>query len=210
MRHLDSSIQNIIFDLGGVIINLAPQKTVEAFARLSGLSPEKVLKAYSERPEFHLYEKGLLTNHEFRSALRGLFNVEASDAELDRCWNAMLLDIPLQRIQLLEKLKRNYRVFLLSNTNDIHLQCFNQIAKGVTGQPGLEPWFHKAYYSHLLKMRKPDVEIYEHVLQENHLQPAATLFLDDNLANLEGARQAGIQTFHVQQPDLIFTIFHES
>jgi putative hydrolase of the HAD superfamily len=119
----------------------------------------------------------------------------------------MLLDIPPERIQLLERLKGQYRIFLLSNTNEIHLTCFSNIVKRVTGQPSLDGYFEKAYYSHRMKMRKPDREIYNKVIQENRLDPTTTIFLDDNLLNLAGAEQCGIQTFHVQHPDLIFTLF---
>lgn len=207
MRSVDSTIKNLIFDLGGVIINLAPDKTVEAFAHLTGLPATNVLRLYKERTEFHDYEKGLLTDDEFRAALRSLFAVSATDDRLDACWNAMLLDIPLARITLLEKLRPHHRLFLLSNTNNIHLQCFNKIVKGVTGQSSLDSFFDQAHYSHLMKMRKPDREIYEFVLAQHGLAPHETLFLDDNVSNLEGASEAGIKTFHVQHPDLIFTLF---
>jgi putative hydrolase of the HAD superfamily len=119
----------------------------------------------------------------------------------------MLLDIPQERLNLLRQLRPSHRLFLLSNTNQIHLNCFNKIVEEAAGTPGLEPFFDATYYSHQLKMRKPDREIYEHVLQEQQLQPHETLFLDDNLTNLAGAEAVGIRTFHVQHPDLIFSLF---
>jgi glucose-1-phosphatase len=210
MRTHDPELKNLIFDLGGVIINLAPQRTIEAFARLAHLPFEKVEAAYHAHPEFNAFEKGELTDAQFRSALREIFSIRATDVELDECWNAMLLDIPVERIQLLQKLRNHYRLFLLSNTNNIHLTCFNGTVSKVTSSASLGPFFDEVYYSHQMKMRKPDVEIYEYVLKENNLHPGETLFLDDNLSNLKGAEKAGIKTFHVQHPDLIFSLFHES
>ena len=207
MRAIDSEIKNLIFDLGGVIINLAPDKTVEAFAQLVGWPMQRVMECYQGRPEFHLYEKGRMTDAAFRDALRSMFASQATDAALDACWNAMLLDIPRERLDLLRQLRPNHRLFLLSNTNQIHLNCFNKIVEEGTGVAGLEPFFDGTYYSHVIKMRKPDREIYEFVLQQQSLQPHETLFLDDNHANLVGAQEVGIRTFHVQHPDLIFSLF---
>ena len=204
---LAPEIKNIIFDLGGVIINLSTQTTVEHFARLGGVTTEEVTNRLMQSSEFHDYEKGLISDDRFRDIVRGMLKVTAIDSDIDRCWNAMLLDIPIQRIQLLERLRSQYRTFLLSNTNEIHLNCFNGIVKKLTGQSSLDYYFERAYYSHRMKMRKPDQEIYEVVLQDNGLIPGQTIFLDDNLSNLAGAERCGINTFHVQQPDLIFTLF---
>lgn len=157
--------------------------------------------------EFHDFEKGLISDNHFREIVRDMLHVRASDSDIDNCWNAMLLDIPLERLQLLEHLKTKYRVFLLSNTNEIHLNCFSTIIRDATGRSSLDGYFEKAYYSHRMKMRKPDPEIYEAVLEENKLTPSYTFFLDDNLSNLEGAERCGIKTFHVQHPDLIFKLF---
>jgi len=207
MTKIGSSLRSLIFDLGGVILNLSLQRTFDAFARLSNLDSQFIAKIYLDRPEFVAYEKGELNDTEFRAVLRKLFFVSASDAELDACWNAMLLDIPAERIQLLEKIRTRYGLFLLSNTNSIHLQHFNQMVKLNTGHGSLEPLFDKAYFSHELKMRKPDLEIFEYVLAQHNMAPHETLFLDDNLINLEGAKKLGIKTFHVSHPDLILTLF---
>jgi len=153
------------------------------------------------------YEKGLLTDEAFRDHVREVLNMDCQDDELDSYWNAMLLDIPAERLQLLEELKKKYRVFLLSNTNEIHLKKFNQILNAAHGRDSMDYYFHKAYYSHRMKMRKPDTEIFEFVLKENQLNASQTLFLDDNLSNLQGAAQVGIQTFHVEKPELIFSLF---
>jgi epoxide hydrolase-like predicted phosphatase len=205
---LDPKIKNIIFDLGGVILNLSVDSTLRQFSAISGHPVEKVIETYHSRPEFLAYERGEITNDEFRKSLKDIFGVTSTDLELDTCWNAMLLDIPSERIDLLRELKSKYKTFLLSNTNAIHLDCFAGILKkSGNNVDSLEPLFHRTYYSHLMKMRKPDPIIYEFVLRENNLKAEETIFLDDNLANLKGAASVGIQTFHVSHPDLIFSLF---
>jgi epoxide hydrolase-like predicted phosphatase len=204
---VSAGIKNIIFDLGGVIINLSVEKTHQAFAALSGLPLEEIKSRVHHGAYFHEYEKGLITDAEFRDHLRESLNLSVTDSALDAAWNAMLLDIPIERIQLLERLKKTYSIYLLSNTNNIHLQCFSNIVHQLTGKARIDHYFHNAYYSHLLKLSKPDVAIYKHVLSENNLQPAETIFLDDNKDNLAGANKVGIKTFHVEYPDQIFSFF---
>jgi putative hydrolase of the HAD superfamily len=204
---LDSKIKNIIFDLGGVILNLSVDSTLRQISKLSGYPVEKVIELYHARDEFLAYEKGEITNDEFRRSLKDIFGITTLDTELDVCWNAMLGDIPPERIELLRQLRSKYKTYLLSNTNAIHLDFFSGMAQKAHGLESLDPLFHKAYYSHLMKMRKPDPAIYEFVLNENGLKANETIFLDDNAANLKGAASVGIQTFHVTHPDLIFSLF---
>lgn len=199
--------KNIIFDLGGVIINLDETKTVEKFAHVSPHPLSSIQQGILNFESYKQFEKGLITADVFREALRNEFEIKASDDEIDDCMNAMLLDIPIERIRLLESLKNSSRLFLLSNTNQIHYTCFNKILKETTGDDQLDVYFEKAYYSHKVNMRKPDLEIFEMVLSENNLDPAETLFLDDNLSNLEGARPTGMNTFHVKNPDQLFELF---
>ncbi len=148
-----------------------------------------------------------MTDDQFRSHLRALLSTTVTDAQLDAAWNAMLLDIPKEKYQLLLKLKSSYRVFLLSNTNNIHLQAVNKIVFNDTGQMGLGHYFHKDYYSHLMNMRKPDPEIFQRVLVENNLTAEETYFLDDNTENIEGAKSLAIQTVHITTPDSVLSLF---
>ena len=204
---IDERIKNIIFDLGGVILNLSVDSTLRKFAEISGHPIDKVIEIYHARPEFLDYEKGEITNDEFRRNLKEIFGITKLDSELDEFWNAMLGDIPGERIDLLRELRSKYKTYLLSNTNAIHLDYFSGMVKKAHGIESLDPLFHKTYYSHLMKMRKPDPAIYEFVLKENGLKADETIFLDDNEANLKGAASVGIQTFHVTHPDLIFSLF---
>ena len=109
------------------------------------------------------------------------------------------------RIALLEKLRHRYRIFLLSNTNALHYTAFQQRLHALTGKT-LEDIFEKTYYSHTANLRKPDAAIYQLVLDENKLDPAETLFIDDTASNFSGAEEAGIQTFHLKNPMTILDI----
>lgn len=205
----DLSIKNLIFDLGGVILDLSVDKTMQQFAALSGLKKEKVNEIYTSTPGFEIYERGLMTDSDFRNFVRDVFSVKCMDQEIDSCWNAMLLGLPLKKLDLIEGLKKDFSVYLLSNTNNIHLNYINEVMLPETTSNGnsLDSYFHRAYYSHIMKKRKPNADIFEQVLGENSLRAEETLFLDDNLPNIEGAKQLGIRTVHVNTPDLILNYF---
>ena len=210
MKH-NPSIKNLIFDLGGVILDLSVDQTMEQFSALSGLDKQKVKDLYASTPGFEEYEKGLMNDKDFRDFVRTVFAVQSSDEEIDTCWNAMLLGLPIGKLNLLETLKKNFSVYLLSNTNNIHINYINQkMLPGISqAENSLDNYFHRAYYSHIMKKRKPNTDIFEQVLSENSLLAHETLFLDDNLPNIEGAKQLGIQTVHVVTPDLILNYFNE-
>jgi FMN phosphatase YigB (HAD superfamily) len=187
-------IKNIIFDLGGVIINLDNQLTEDAFIAL-GTKPIKEYFGHGHAASFFKdYEVGALSSQEFVDMIRSQTGIHASDEEVIRAWNALLLDFPAERIQLLKELGKSYRIFLFSNTNDLHLQHLNQIYRDTfPGERSLDDHFEKAYYSHIMKMRKPDTASFQHILKENDLKGEETLFVDDALINVEGAEKAGLK-----------------
>ncbi len=206
LKHIN--IEHIIFDLGGVIINLDPQKTINAFAQITSNSPEKIISFSNEHPAFHQYEKGQIEDHEFRNVIRTLTHKQLTDNQIDTAWNAMILDLPIASVQLLHKLKANYGIYLLSNTNYIHMKKVNEVRE----EAGIETFaslFNKDYYSHLMGKRKPDAEIFEEVLDNHGLQPHKTLFIDDNLSNINGASALGIATLHVSSPYQLVDYFNE-
>ena len=206
---LSSSVKTIIFDLGGVILDLSVAHTLESFADLSRMPKEKVEELYFSAPGFLDYEKGVIGDDAFRDFVRKTYALSATDEDIDRAWNAMLRGIPPQKLDLLTQLRREFQVFLLSNTNAIHVHHINEVIlpKGKERRT-LDTYFHKAYYSHRMGKRKPDAEIFEQVIEENHLVPEQTLFLDDYAVNIEGAKAVGIKTVHVTSPNLILEYFH--
>jgi len=208
---LDASVENLIFDLGGVIVDLSVDHTVQAFSAISGMDKQKVNDLYYSAPGFEAYEKGLMNDEDFRNYIREVFGFNASAAEIDTCWNAILRGVAVSKLQLLLKLKDGFNVYLLSNTNNIHIHHLNQAMLPDITQTTLsiEDYFHHAYYSHVMKKRKPDAEIFRQVLDENNLVPGKTLFLDDNMGNIEGANLVGIKTVHVNTPNFILDYFHD-
>jgi len=194
------TIKNLIFDLGGVILDLHFDRTYEAFARAGHRSVEEIRAMMDKSPFFNEYEKGLLTDHEFREAIRRMLQTNLSDEEIDAAWIALLGRIPLERLQLVKGLRRKFNVFLLSNTNSIHVRRIDQIVKVASGEPSLRSFFDEAYYSQELKMRKPEIEIYEHVLKRHQLDPALTLFLDDNLPICKGRKKQVSKHFRLSTP----------
>jgi putative hydrolase of the HAD superfamily len=119
----------------------------------------------------------------------------------------MLVRIPVKKLQLLQTLKTRYTVYLLSNTNEIHLNYINHNLLPEADRQPLDAFFHQTYYSHRMKKRKPDAEIFNQVLEEGGFLPEQTLFLDDSRSNVEGAGNVGIKTVHVVTPDFIFDYF---
>jgi glucose-1-phosphatase len=204
---MGNSIKTVVFDLGGVILDLAVDKTIEAFATLAGISHEKATLIFHTSPEFNLYEKGGMTDQQFRDFLKSAYTANSSDNEIDHAWNQMLRSIPAIKLNLLETLKKRYQVLLLSNTNEIHLRYINANLLPANST-GLDQYFHRAYYSHRMLKRKPDAEIFEQVVKENDLVPEQTLFLDDNLMNIKGAESVGIKSVHVTTPDVMLTYFN--
>jgi len=191
-------IRNIIFDLGGVIINLDNQLTEDAFTAM-GVKPFREYFGHGHASSFFKdYEVGDISDQQFVDEIRSLTGVTASDEEIIRAWNALLLDFPPERIQLLKELGKTYRIFLFSNTNSLHLSALRQIYRNTFSDGGLDDHFEKTYYSHTLKMRKPDAASFQYILKENELKGEETLFVDDALINVEGAEKAGLKGLYLR------------
>lgn len=205
------NIDNIIFDLGGVIIDIDPQRAYQALAAFYKGKQSSREQLLSENVQLFLdYEKGFIEDEAFRDGIRKLTdNATLNDEEIDAAWNSMLLHIPVERLQLLEKLKKQYKIFVLSNTNAIHVSAFNKIIERNSGKADINQFFDKVYYSHQLKLRKPEPQIYQHVIDDHNLSVGATLFVDDRLENIEAAAAVGLQTFHVQLDKSIVEFFAE-
>lgn len=190
--------ETIIFDLGGVIINLNYKKTEEEFKKLFGTNFSEMYSKQSQTDIFNKLETGDISEKQFVEAMQKSSIKDVSHQEIINAWNAMLLDIPKERIELLEKIGKEKRIFLLSNTNEIHKRAFDKIISEAHQLEGLEPLFEKAYFSHLVGMRKPNREIFDFVIQENKLNPQKTLFIDDSPQHIEGALKTGLNAYHLE------------
>ena len=205
-----SKIKNIIFDLGNVVIDIDPQLTYEAIAALSpSFSAPEIEESIKENKLWHNYEKGLISDAEFRDLLRQHFELEATDKEIDDAFNALLLDIDPDRIDLIERLSTKFRIFVLSNTSAIHMVEFENILARCTERSSIWPLFEKPYFSFDMGLLKPDPQIYKTVLQEAGLVASETLFIDDLKPNIDAASQLEINTIHLQRPQTIADIFDE-
>jgi len=192
-----NKIKNIIFDLGGVIINIDYALLIGAFSEIGLPDFEMHFSQLKQKDLFDLYEKGLISSQNFRDELKKHCKIGTTDTEIDTAWNAMLLDLPKERLELILNVKNKYRTFLLSNTNEIHERAFNKVLQTTCGYPTLAMFFDRIYLSHRVGLRKPDPKIFELVLRENKLNPSETLFIDDSPQHIESANLLGIQTIHV-------------
>lgn len=198
--------QALIFDLGGVIIDLDTDRMVSRFATLFNTSHEVVKAAHTQHSFFNDLETGHIQPPEFRRHLRQVFgNDSIPDQQLDNAWNGMLVGLPIEKLRLLTTLRNHYQVYILSNTNQIHLDYVTQHL--IPQQDTLDAFVHEAYYSHHMRMRKPDPEIYKTVLEEHALRPSDVLFLDDNPDNIRSASELGIQSVRIHRPDEVYTLF---
>lgn len=190
-----NKFKNIIFDLGAVILNIDHSLTVNEFEELGIKNAGKLLAEAKQKQLINLFDKGLISAADFRNELRKYSHFHLDDYKIDEAWNAMLLDLPPARLQLLENLKTNSRTFLLSNTNEIHINAFHNYLLKEYGIADLSAYFEKTYLSFQLGMRKPDADIFRLILEENKLNPSETLFIDDTKEHIEGAEKLGIKTY---------------
>ncbi len=196
-----SNIKNIILDLGAVIIPIDFEHTFRAFSMLSKIPVEEIKSRYQQSSLFVDFEKGLIGNFAFLRELRLLLNLEPtiSDQLLIDAWNALLLPIPEERINRILDLTDTYRIFILSNTNPIHIKKVNEILYDFAGLPALEEVVEHTFYSYDLGLIKPDPSIYTRTLSQFNLKATETIFLDDNADNITGAESVGIHAVLVTE-----------
>jgi len=196
-------IRHIIFDLGGVILNIDYKLSAEAFKKLGANDFDELYSQAKQSELFDRLETGRISLNDFRNEVRRIFEATWSDTEIDSAWNAMLLDLPPARIELLQELKKRYKIYLLSNTNQIHYDQYGGMLRERFGLNDLSEVFDKAYYSHEVGMRKPDAEVFEFVLNANAAEANETLFIDDSIQHIEGAKRIGLETYHLREEDIL-------
>lgn len=201
-----SNISTLIFDFGGVLINLDLDRCIKKFKELGVQNFEEKLNKYGQKGFFHEFEKGQLNSAQFRDEIRKLSQIHLTDNQIDEAWCLFLSDIPDQKIKILLELKKRFRLLLLSNTNPIHIRipAANEFGRfGLT----IHDVFEKSYLSYEMKMVKPDLEIFETILADAGVKPEECLFLDDGQKNIEVAVGLGIQTYLVEEnEDLSFLL----
>ena len=202
-----NNIDTLIFDFGGVIINLDYSKPVNEFKKLGILDSKKLYSKKEQTKLFDSLECGQISDENFLNEIRKKSNT--NDLELiKKAWNSILLNIPKGRVHLLKKLSSKYKIFLLSNTNSIHL-------KEIISSYGEKKWknfisiFNEVYFSNQIGMRKPNEDVFFYIIKKNKLDVSKTLFIDDSPQHIKTAKKIGFETYHLTNSEDIISLFLE-
>ncbi|MBR4391501.1 MAG: HAD family phosphatase [Bacteroidales bacterium] len=204
---MSEKIKNIIFDLGGVILDIDENMAIHELQKL-GVAD----RYHAHQDEFRAlddrFERGIISAATFRKRVKQLFEIpKLSDADFDYVWNSVLLDIPRERIHALEEVKEHYNIFLMSNTNEIHYDLYVRDLQLRFGYKQFDDLFDKSYFSFDVHLMKPDPLFFEYILEHQGLKPNETLFIDDSRKNIEAAQSLGIHTYHIRRDELVRTLF---
>ena len=192
-------IKNIIFDLGGVLMNIDFKRTFNAFEIIGFRGAEMAFQDPAINRLCMDFETGVYCSIEMRTKFRELTGFICSDIQFDKAWNALLIDFPPERIRRVQELAKKYKTYLLSNTNPIHAKHFNSELNKHFGIESMDHLLDKAWYSHNLGFRKPDERIFHKILKSSRLNPGETLYLDDLELNVKVAESVGIRGIHVTE-----------
>ncbi len=197
---------NIIFDLGNVILNIDYQSTVKAFEKIGLKNAGKMYSKSEQKKNFDRLETGQISSEQFILEIQKIIP-NATKSSIIKSWNAIIKDLPSSRLKILQKLKKEFKIFLLSNTNQIHIDhIINKL-----GKEKYKMFYHlfdKVYFSHEVKLRKPDYNIFKLVINENDLEIKKTLFIDDSIQHINSARKIGLHTYHLdEKKESLETIF---
>jgi putative hydrolase of the HAD superfamily len=192
-------IKHIIFDLGGVLLNLDYSLTEKAFMDAGIPDFAQRYSQLQQTDTFDRLETGRMGREEFIATMQQVSATDLTEAQVLQAWNAMLLDFPIRRLQILQQLRNHYDLFLLSNTNEIHEGVFNGTLMRDHGIPNIGVFFDRVYMSHRVGLRKPMPEIFLRLLEENELDAAHTLFIDDSPQHIATAKELGIKTIYLEK-----------
>jgi len=188
------NIENIVFDLGGVILDIDYNLTRQAFEKLGVCHFDEMYSQANADELFRKLETGKITEENFYKELNNWTGLNLTPQEIETAWNAMLLSFREKSLRFLDQINNKYRLFLLSNTNFIHMAAFKKIFHLSPRSKAFDEYFNKAFYSCKIGFRKPDAICYDWVISETGIQPEKTLFIDDSVGNTEAAKRAGMQT----------------
>ncbi len=194
-----SYFKNIIFDLGGIVLDIDYNRTIDAFRKLGIHDAEKLYSQVSQINLFDDLEKGLISEKEFYSGMRKLSGHDISDEQIEDAWNSLIIRLPEENVDLLFELKRKHRLFLLSNTNLIHERCYRNLITEEYVRFIFDELFEKMYLSHHIQLRKPDPAIFKYVLKDADIDIRESCFLDDSKQHVESATKLGLASFLVKE-----------
>ena len=200
------NIKHIIFDLGGIFLNLNYQRTKQLFIDYGVTEFDEYFTQHHADTLFEDLEKGLITPEAFYDAFRKNTNTQLTNDQIKEAWNAMLVSFSPERIVWLKSLREKYNIYLFSNTNQIHYEAIMALYKRDVGDDSFNDIFVKAYYSHEMQLRKPYPESFLHIIDAHQLNPSETLFIDDTIKNIEGANAVGLNTIHLVAPQTVLDL----
>ncbi len=187
-------VQNIVFDFGNVLFDLDLPSIGREIQKLVGMRYEVVYRQLRQNKVFELYETGGLSTGEFIDAIRFAGDATLSSEQITAAWNSIFIGMPRERFDALLQLRRQYKVFLLSNINDLHATWIDAYMLREHGISDFQTrYFDGVYYSHLIRLRKPNADIYEYLLADAELAPEETVFIDDLEENIAAAERLGIR-----------------
>lgn len=201
-------IKNLLFDFGGVIVGIDKNAAVKRFKEIGANNIEDYLNEFRQTGIFLELEEGKISLDEFHDKFRGTFGQDISDADIDSGWMAFLTYIPQYKLELLDELRKTYKVYLLSNTNPVISQWAHSKEFSPSGRP-IDSYFDKCYLSFEIGCAKPEAGIYEFVIKDAGIDPSETLFFDDGQSNLDAAAMLGFKTCLVNQDQDLRKIFEK-
>ncbi|MBL6667282.1 MAG: HAD-IA family hydrolase [Crocinitomicaceae bacterium] len=188
-------VKALLFDLGGVIVNLDYHKTINAFEALGVTNAEILYNQFSQTEIFDDFETGCLSGKEFINLMKHQISTHSSESEIKKAWNAMILGFEEATLEQIKRYSEKIPCYLLSNTNEIHL-AYIQSLLGKMPFKNLELLFNKCYYSHIIGKRKPHKETFEWVLNDMGYTPEDVLFIEDSPQHIEGAKTINLNTLY--------------
>ena len=204
---MNARIKNIIFDLGGVVLDIDESVVFRELGKM-GIDVSQLAHSKEFMELLDRFDIGVYTAPTFRKKVKAFLGIEKmTDQKFDSIWNAMLFDIPRERIEALEKVKKHYKIFLMSNSNEIHYDLYVRDLQLRFGYNEFDELFNKAYFSFGIHLRKPDPRFFELILDHEHLLPEETLFIDDTAENIAVAKALGIHTYHIRREELVRELF---
>ncbi len=204
---MDFKPEAVIFDFGGVLINIDYDATVIAFQKLGVEHFEELYSKAVQSDLFDRFETGQISSQRFVNALLDYLPPGTTPNQIVSAWNAMIGEVPPESITLLDRLKeQGLKLFLLSNTNAIHIPIALKKWEIVAPEP-FSSYFDKVYLSHEIHTRKPASSAFDLVCTEQGLDKEKTLFIDDSIQHIEGAKKYGLQTFHLENQQDLYSLF---
>ena len=204
---MSAKIKNIIFDLGGVILDIDENIVYKELEKM-GINTLELARSKEFMDIMSKFDTGIYTAPTFRKKTKTLLGLEKmTDQKFDAIWNSMLLDIPRERIEAIEKVKKHYKIFLMSNSNVIPYDLYVRDLQLRFGYHEFDELFNKSYFSFAEHLEKPDPRFFELILDHEGLLPEETLFIDDTASNIRAAQSLGIHTYHISREELVRNLF---